>query len=199
MTKLWINIFDDTKADHWNKQFRDELRYDLTKGQFWADRIKDLKDDPRQRLHLAIQYLPLPASFREGAKALRAIIREKRKSKEKYDLELKKLYHLAVVRSFMIMHAEKANCPGPNVMEFAPGGLIFNLDYSYYDIGYNELDLLNKTDIKLLVQEWGEPRNHSTLHKKYQHIWNYYEEKLADKRKRDKFKNIDPILKSLKK
>lgn len=188
MSEIWINVFDEKSASKRTDEFEAELGDDISKDQFWADEIKQFKDNPLQRLNIALKNLPLPAAFREGAIALRAIIRDKRKNKESYDKELSQLYHLAVVRSFMLMYAEKAECPGPNIMESIPGGLIWSLTYSYNEIGYNELELLNKTDIKWLTEYWGEPEVHTTLNKKYKQIWDDYEQKYAENKKK-KFEN----------
>jgi hypothetical protein len=48
-------------------------------GEFWADALDRIKDDPDQRYAMARRHLPLPAAWREMAIALRTKIRKARK------------------------------------------------------------------------------------------------------------------------
>ena len=86
MSKSWHDTESDTEVENHTKGFWERHRAELNSGEFWADRIKKLRGEPVERLELAIENLPLPASFREAAIATRALIREKRKAKESYDL-----------------------------------------------------------------------------------------------------------------
>lgn len=150
--------------------------------QFWADRIKDYRNDPGMRLQIAIENLPYPAAFREAAIALRAIIRDKRKSGAKYQDQLDQLYWLAAVNSFSIPYSEALREPGFNVMERIPASEIKKFTFSYDDVGYKELSLLNKTDIKWITELWGEPSNHSTLHLIHADVWKKHEKYLLDEK-----------------
>jgi hypothetical protein len=160
------------------------MRADLDAGEFWADRIKDYRGDPAERLALALKNLPLPAAFREAAIAVRALIRTKRKADEPFDEELTLLYWLAALRSFMVDYAPRLREPGYNVIETIPGQHLRSLRYKYSQLGYIELSLLNKTDIKWITAAWGEPDSHSTLHVLCKGLWDEYETKLIEQRKR---------------
>lgn len=156
---------------------------DIGNGTFWADRIRTLKDVPLERLQLALDNLPLPAAFREAAVATRAIIRAKRKAEVQYDQELHLLYWLAAIDSFCIPYSSRLRMPGYNVMEFVPGEVLKALPFSYADLGYGKLPLLNKTDVKWLVQSWGQPGKHTTLHKLHGDTWARYEDLLETRLK----------------
>lgn len=93
------------------------MREDLENGCFWADEIKKLRSQPDERLKMAINALPLPGAFRESSIALRALIREKRKSNEDCERELTFLYGLAALNSFMLPYSERLHEPGFNVFE----------------------------------------------------------------------------------
>ena len=162
------------------------MRTDLEQGEFWADRVKELKDKPDKRLALALKNLPLPAAFRESAVALRAQIRAKRKRNTAIDEDLALLYWLAAARSLMVDFAPRLQEPGFNVMEAIPGNRICSLDISYSTLGYRELSLLNRTDVKWLVNAWGEPNAHTTLHAMYRELWDEYETRLIAQRKEQK-------------
>ncbi len=131
--------------------------------------------------------MPLPASFREATIATRALIRGKRKENELYDEQLYLLYWLAAVDSFSIPYSSKLQEPGYNVIESIPGEKLKTLPFSYKSLGYRHLTLLNKTDVKWLIEAWGEPESHRTLHKLHLGVWEEYEEKLKIKRGLDSF------------
>ena len=156
---------------------------DIETGIFWADRTQTLKDVPLERLKLALANLPLPAAFREAAVATRTIIRLKRKVEEQYDQELYLLYWLAAIDSFRVPYSKRLQTPGYNVMELVPGEELKTLPFSYANLGYQKLPLLNKTDAKWLTQSWGEPKRHTTLNRVHREIWVKYEGLLANQLK----------------
>lgn len=164
---------------------------------FWADRLKQFSDEPQKRLRIALDNLPLPAAFKEAILALRAVIRAKRKQKEDYAKEMEILYWLAVVRSFMLDYAPRLQQPGFNVFESIPAECIQVLPFSYQQIGYAKLALLNKTDCKWLVEAWGEPQTHTTLHTLHQPVWDEYETKLVEKRNEETRESWAKILQHL--
>lgn len=164
---------------------------------FWADCIKQFSDEPQKRLRIALDNLPLPAAFKEAILALREVIRAKRKQKEDYAKEMEILYWLAVVRSFMLDYAPRLQQPGFNVFESIPVERIQVLPFSYQQIGYAKLALLNKTDCKWLVEAWGEPQTHTTLHALHQPVWDEYETKLVEKRSEETREGWAKILQHL--
>jgi len=193
MKEQWHKTTSDSEAEAHATDFWSKHRKELQVGEFWTDRIKKLRGEPVKRLALAIENLPLPASFREGAIAIRALIREKRKSKEIYEDELALLYWLSALNSFSIPYSEVLKEPGYNVMESIPGSKLKSIPFSYRDLGYEKLELLNKTDVKWLIEAWGEPECHSTLHKMHIDLWKEYENKLHVKRKKHDEKFIEEI------
>jgi len=152
MSNSWHKISDELEAEVHTTQFWSRHSEELDKGDFWADRIKKYKGEPAKRLKLALENIPLPASFREAAIATRVLIREKRKEKESYDEQLYLLYWLAAIESFSISYSEKLKEPGYNVIESIPGEKLKTLPFSYKQLGYKELPLLNKTDVKWLIE-----------------------------------------------
>ena len=142
-------------------------------GVFWADYIKTLKDSPEERLEIALNYLPLPAAFREAAVALRAQIRERRKQGAEYGELLTGLYTLAAWHSFL--HAtpseESIAAPSWNVAEIIPEEVWRGLDLPYAELGHKELELLNQTDGKWLEEAWGEPKAHRSAQEYHLPVW----------------------------
>lgn len=177
----WIKTESDDEANIASVQFWEKMRADLKDEVFWADKIKEFRGEPTKRLGMAIDNLPLPAAFREASVAIREIIREKRKRKEDYKEELALLYWLAAVNSFSIPYSTYLKQPGYNIVESIPGAVIKTLSFSYFELGYKSLELLNKTDIRWCIENWGEPNSHSTLHKLHIDVWEKYERELLAK------------------
>lgn len=180
----WLDTSDTQSSAANQTAFWDKLRADLHAGTFWADRITKLRDQPIERLKLAIENLPLPAAFREAAIATRSVIRERIKNNDDIAEELALLYRLAAVESFGIPYSAYLQQPGFNVLQSIPGDIIKSLPFSYSQLGYKQLSLLNKTDIQWCVARWGEPLNHTTLNKLHSDTWRNFEieEKLRQER-----------------
>lgn len=180
----WLNTTDAQSSAANQLAFWDKIRADLRDGTFWADRITELRDQPIERLKLAIENLPLPAAFREAAIATRAAVRERIKKNEDFADELAVLYWLAAMESFGIPYSEYLRQPGFNVLQSIPCDVIKSLPFSYSRLGYKHLGLLNKSDIKWCVAHWGEPLNHTTLNKLCAETWRKFEveEKLRQER-----------------
>lgn len=159
-----IDFSPDLWGSHWEQA-----------GEFWTDRTNEFKNNPDMRFRIAIGNLPLPAAFREAAIAIRTIIRYERKTGHEYQDKLILLYWLAAVNSLNVPYSEILKEPGYNVFETIPGIVIKNLPLIYETLGYEKLDLLNKTDIHWIMELWGEPQFHSTFHILYKEIWNKYE------------------------
>jgi hypothetical protein len=163
MTKNWINTENDNDAQKRIREYWDEMHSALKEGKFWADQIKEYKDEPTKRLSIALNNLPLPGAFREATIATRAIIRAKRKANEEFEDELTLLYWLAAIRSLLLDYAPRLEEPGYNVIESIPAERLRSLQYDYSQLGYEKLTLLSKTDVKWLTEFWGEPTSHKTL------------------------------------
>lgn len=182
--KSWHKTKNLTEISSFSADFWRRHREELRSGEFWADKIKHLHGEPLERLKLAIENLPLPAAFREAAIATRFLIRQCRKLNEPYEDQLTLLYWLAAIDSFSIPYSEKLQMPGSNVMEIVPGAELKGLPFTYSELGYNNLKLLTKTDIKWLVEKWAEPNSHSTLNILHHEVWEKYEQKAGEKYKK---------------
>jgi len=183
MTSDWLNTESDAEARARAERFWAQLGSDIESGEFWADRIKQVRDQPDKRLHLALENLPLPGAFREAAIAVRALIRQKQKAGDPPNEELAMLYWLAALRSFMLDYAPRLQQPGFNVVEAMPGKVLRSLSFSYRELGYENLELLNKTDVKWIREAWGEPDSHTTLAVLHREVWEEYESKLLAEQK----------------
>ena len=195
--KRWGSVVTDLLTDgavihNQNFELTDEGKL-ARKEIFWADEIKKSRDNPEERLKIAIKNLPLPAAFREAAIALRAKIRSKRKAKISFDAELEMLYLLAAIESFGIPYSQNLKLPGYNVLSFIPAETIKNLTFSFDSLGFENLELLKKTDKKLLIEHWGTPKNHSTLNELHQDVWLKFEKLYSEHQQKNEKLLLDQL------
>ena len=120
-------------------------------------------------------------------KELRKIIRQARKERGDYDETLHSLYGFAIVAS--LSHDLCNSLPSGynnSVYEYVAYREIEEIEIDYMKIGYSNLDALGKTDIKWLIERFGEPTGHMTTKDIYsevianavtRYIWDRYEDK----------------------
>jgi len=130
-------------------------------AEFWADKVKRLKKEGRNKevLRICRGKIPFPGAFGEISIALRKLIREKRKQKQEYDDLLKQLYENSVVGEFFgfsVADVFNERTAISIAKRYMP-----KIDCSYDQIGYEEVGTLNVTDIKWIVEKWGEPSRHA--------------------------------------
>ncbi|ANK92737.1 MULTISPECIES: hypothetical protein [Rhizobium] len=150
-------------------------------GEFWADALDRIKDDPDQRYAMARRHLPLPAAWREMAIALRTKIRKARKEKTDYEDLLRELHHLAAMWSYTDY----------GYIGRIPYARLASLDLAYHRIGNERLPLLGATDRKWMKELWGEPSNHSTASELYEDMLAADIERIKADRKREDDERMD--------
>jgi hypothetical protein len=193
MTSPWLFGTSSHDAEAFSDAFWQQHRESLSRGEFWADRIKDLQNQPIERLRLAVENFPLPAAFREAAVAVRALIKDKKKAGASFSDELACLYWLAAIQSFFMAYSERLTEPGFNVLQSIPGQIVIGLSFSYRSLGHERLALLTKTDRKWIEAAWGAPDTHSTLLDMHRQVWNEYEELLYQRRQSERQQFINEI------
>lgn len=182
----WLDTSSADGAHAASEAFWVRHRVALRDGLFWADRIARYRDQPLERLKLAIENLPLPAAFREASVAIRGLVRSRLRQEQNVIDEVVLLYWLAAIESFGIPYSEHLRQPGFNVLQSVPGQLIKSLPFTYAELGYRELPLLNKTDVRWCVALWGEPKTHTTLNRLHAGVWHEYERLEAARQKRER-------------
>jgi len=188
MTKPWIG----TKAsDDMAARQEGTINAILTGEQkeFWGDEILALEDDSEARYQLSLNYLPLPGAFFQAARAMRDVVKAKRKLKESYKDELTKIYWLAVISSYGLPRSKRADTVGFNIFEITPAESLFSLDLSYKKFGYEKLTLLTATDKKWIIEAWGDNKRHSTLNSSAKALWREAENRYI-KAQKDRWDDI---------
>ncbi|HAT3881124.1 TPA: hypothetical protein I8672_002560 [Legionella pneumophila] len=188
MDSKWLSTETDEDVATFSKNFWSGHSDAFSDDSFWADEMREEKNNPDNRLQKAFSNLPLPAAFREAAIALRAMIRkEQKESSKKWVKKAKLLYWLAAINSLSTKYSSRCRTPGYNIIESIPGKIIKSMKINYKNLGYEKLDLLNKTDIKWFKELWGEPDTHSTLNELQSDVWCEYEHKFNQRREGENF------------
>lgn len=191
--KTWLETVDFDDALARSREFESHLRKQVvaadgvgpsskTAAAFWPERIRALSAEGNDAaaLELALEHLPLPGAFAAAAAIWRARIRTLRRAKGDWVASLLSLYRLAALASLSPPYSELARQPGFNVVQVIPGSVVRALHVDYQSLGYRQLTVLTATDARWLVEAFGEPRAHSTVHRIHHAVWTDYERRLAD-------------------
>lgn len=145
-------------------------------------------DDIKTRLKNAKRSFPLPAGYKDACICMRMLIRNKKTEKKSYKKELMQLYRIVCEYNFFDSnpYLENVKEPSYNLDEVIKKSEFSALDMPYREIGYNHITQLNKTDIKWLVSEYGEPENHTTVSDYHRNFHEKAEVLLKEKREREK-------------
>ncbi|MEX0726211.1 MAG: hypothetical protein WD065_08080 [Planctomycetaceae bacterium] len=140
--------------------------------EFWAEKVRRLKrqGDSEEAICEAGKNIPYPGAFREIAVAIRKDIRARRKQKVEAKNLLLKLYRWAVIEDFFgqVNWSEIIN---ERILHSTARSSVKGIKTTYQIIGYDNLAILNKTDVKWLVEEFGEPDCHSTAKDANPDLW----------------------------
>jgi hypothetical protein len=128
--------------------------------------------------------IPYPAAFREIAVAIREEIRARRKEKDDTTDLLSTLYQCAAIENFFssIKWTEIVN---EDILVPTARACIKGIKAPYQTIGYANLSLLKKTDVKWLVEAFGEPHGHSTARNVNPGLWQHAVKEFQVAAKRD--------------
>lgn len=133
---------------------------DLTPGfkaLSWQEEVRHLRDAGlfQEAISLCKRQYPRILAFRQTLITLRASIRE---DEAITDETLLSLYKTAILAS-----AAKADHGASGAKLSSDSPLLEDPRQQWNSLGYRHLELLNKTDCKLLEQHWGKPESHSEI------------------------------------
>lgn len=125
----------------------------------WQDEVRLLRESGRfqEALSLCRRQYPKMLAFRQSLITLRAKIREENTGSGDV---LNALYQTAVQGDWVKAQRQE----GIPEVDITLQLQRFEHPEHYWDrLGYRHLDLLTKTDCKMLVEHWGEPGNHGNI------------------------------------
>jgi hypothetical protein len=139
----------------------------------WQEQIAELKKQDRydEALRICRQEYPLWSAYQQASLIHRARIKQLSQANHDITEELTSLYQLAAIASFL--HDRVRGLPNLSLAQLKLLDLswISALDMPYRQIGYTELRLIKKTDIKLLLEKWGRPQAHISPRQLHPDAW----------------------------
>jgi len=142
----------------------DELHADPSRNKPalpWQDEVRQLRDagQLQEAMALCRRQYPKMLAFRQSLVTLRAGIRSCQDTDADTGSWLKELYRTAAMGDLIkSLQAAPTHESGADIDAML--SQLKALDCAYDQLGYNHLNMLTKTDRKLLVENWGEPKNH---------------------------------------
>jgi DNA polymerase-3 subunit epsilon len=110
-----------------------------------------------------------PGAIDQALKAIRVLIRARRKEKAPFDDLLRELYGAAVL-SHLFLSLKTSFAGSWRMTEYVDVNDFKGLRIDYFQLGYQCLETLGKTDVKWLVEVFGEPAEHQSLGSYSPHI-----------------------------
>jgi hypothetical protein len=141
----------------------------------WSERVAELKkaDCLGEALEICRLAFPLLSAYQQATLIHRARIKKLSAGDTNFEDELSALYRTAAQASFL--HDRVRGLPHLTLSQLKGADLTVmdELELSYNTIGYSELRLIKKTDIKLLVDHWGEPASHALPRAVHAAVWEH--------------------------
>jgi DNA polymerase-3 subunit epsilon len=149
-------------ADQWweEESQNRRLREGSNKAYAWLSPFVPREFAKLEQLKKVMQQGPHGAT--ELAKAVRAIVREKRKAKEPHTDLLKALYGACVLADVSASLGFEGTQPH-YMARFVSLEELEQVQCDYATLGYQFIQALGKTDIKWLVEAFGEPAEHQSF------------------------------------
>jgi hypothetical protein len=134
----------------------------------WLAQIKTLREAGQLTVALTLsrENFPRTQAFQQAAIILRQQIRNSLEHFQPADALLAELFHTAALADlFRTSSSHKPHDPQ------AALAAVRDLTFSYGNIGYLRLKLLNKSDIRALEQLWGSPATHRHVEEVLGELW----------------------------
>jgi hypothetical protein len=124
----------------------------------WQEEVKTLRDSGRYQdaIRLCSRQYPKQLAFRQTLITLRARVREEHDASEE---TLEDIYETALMASLSRLSGSK---PARSDIEKI-AACRHRLQEIWQQLGYQNLDMLTKTDQRLLTEHWGEPAGHADV------------------------------------
>jgi hypothetical protein len=155
-------------------------------GEFWADKVTRLRAEGHciDAITESMKYIPFPAAFRGIYLALRKEIRTRRKLKQSSTDLLKELHKWAVIDNFF-QGTNYNRIINENILHSTTLPFVSEIKTPYEIIGYKKLQkclingegkesfisILKQTDVKWLIEAFGEPKSHNTAQNVNLELW----------------------------
>lgn len=128
----------------------------------WLDEIKQCRKEGEyvNSLTLCQKNFPKQQAFQQAMLTLRAEIRSLEEDSPQWQTKLAALYQTAAIANLFRQDAVLKPAANANSLDRLLQKLMTEVELPYSEIGYTQLKLLTKSDIRLLESRWSSPAQH---------------------------------------
>lgn len=120
---------------------------------------------------------PLWGAYNQACIILRSRLKSMHLSRPESEKLLGELYRCAVVAELLHDKSDGAEHRTLNQLKQMPLAALAGKEFDYSSIGYAELRLIRKSDVKLLQNHWGRPKSHQLPRQAMPDLWQFLTEK----------------------
>lgn len=145
-----------------------------SKSDSWQARVNTAKKSDNLDLayQICVENYPLWGAYNQSCIILRTRIKSLQLSRAESEKLLRELYRTAAIAELLHDKSEGAEHLTLTQLRKLPLDKLSEEEFSYQNIGYAQLRLIRKSDVKTLVSLWGRPANHALPRAAHVDIWN---------------------------
>lgn len=139
----------------------------------WVTEVSKLKSKGNLEGALAICHraLPLWSAYNQTCIILRSQLKQLEAEDPRFDSILKELYRTAGVAELLHEKSPSSNHLSLTQLKQLSLEAIIELNLDYTELGYANLRLIRKSDVKLMLSQWGRPAHHTLPRTLHQDWW----------------------------
>ena len=136
----------------------------------WRQLVSEMrrKNDFDAALMLCREKFPLYTAYKQATIVLRSRLDSKKTNAEVRKTLIRELYRVAAAAELIHSKKVSANKIPSSKLKRLDMDRINSFPFKYNQLGYLELPLLTKQDIRVIVEMWGEPTKHGSPREVYQ-------------------------------
>lgn len=149
----------------------------------WQEQVAQAKKsgDFSRAYELSRQQFPLWGAFNQACIALRGQLKSDHLSAEEADALLRKLYVTAAIGEMLHEKSEQSEHFKLHQLKHIDYEALEQLEYPYGELGYAQLRLIRKSDVKQMLANWGRPGAHEYPRKIHAQWWESQASKLRQR------------------
>lgn len=139
----------------------------------WMDNVASLKAEERfdEAMQLCAQEFPLWSAYNQACIVLRCKLRSIDKMHSDFGETLEQLYNTAALAELIHEKSPDATRLSLHQLKGLDLSSLADLNFEYNSLGYANLRLIRKGDVKLLLSERGRPDQHQFPRTAYTEVW----------------------------
>ena len=148
----------------------------------WQDLVTQAKTEGnfQQAYELCQQHYPLWGAFNQACIILRAQLKADKLPAEEFETLLNRLYRTAAIAELLHDKSDQAEHFKLHQLKLVPLPSLEVLEFPYQQLGYAQLRLIRKSDVKLMLSAWGRPDSHGSPRALHHDWWESQVSKLRE-------------------